>query len=73
LNTKKTNFILFGYKQIPDVIDKFSISIDGYLLEHVQHTKFLGVFTDAKFNWKTHIVHIVMKISKGLGALGRVH
>ena len=72
LNTKKTKFILFGNKQIPDLVNKFSVSIDGYLLEQVQHTKFLGVFIDAKLNWKTHIEYIAMKISKGLGALGRV-
>ena len=72
MNTKKSNFILFGNKHIPDTVDKFSVSIDGYLLEQVEHTKFLGIFVDAKLNWKKHIEYIAMKISKGLGALGRV-
>src|SRR5271163_5117453 len=72
LNTKKTNFILFGNKRIPDTVEKFSVSIDGYLLEQVEHTKFLRIFVDAKLNWKKHIEYIAMKISKGLAALGRV-
>ena len=72
LNTKKTNFILFGSKQIPNTGDKFSVSIDGYVLQQVEFTKFLGIFIDEKLNWKKHIEHIAIKISKGLGALGRV-
>ena len=72
LNVKKTNFILFGSKKIPDTVDKFSVSIDGLLLEQVEYTKFLGIYIDAKLNWKKHIEYIAMKISRGLGALGRV-
>ena len=48
LNVKKTNFILFGSKKIPDTVDKFSVSIDGLLLEQVEHTKFLGIYIDGK-------------------------
>ena len=48
------------------------MSIDGFILEQVEYTKFLGVYIDAKLNWKRHIEYIAMKISRGLGALGRV-
>ena len=41
-------------------------------MEQVEHTKFLGTFIDSKLNWKKHIEYIALKISKGLGALGRV-
>ena len=41
LNVKKTNFILFGGKKNPDTVDKFSVSIDGLLLEQVDILNFL--------------------------------
>jgi hypothetical protein len=72
LNTKKTNFILFGNKHLPNVYKTLCISIDGYKLEQVAHTKFLGVYVDEKLTWKKHIDYIAMKISRGLGMLGRV-
>ena len=71
-NVKKTNFILFGNKRLPNADQKFKVSIDGYLLEQVEHTKFLGVYVDSKLNWKTHIDYVANKISQGLGVLGRV-
>ena len=72
LNSKKTNFILFGNKHLPVMFQNLPISIDGNLIEQVYCTKFLGVFVDAKLNWKKHIDYIALKISKGLGILGRV-
>jgi hypothetical protein len=71
LNTKKSNFILFGNKHLPNAF-QLCISIDDHLLEQVTHTKFLGVYVDAKLSWKNHIDYIALKISKGLGILGRV-
>ena len=49
-----------------------NISIDGQLLERVEYTKFLGVYIDEKPTWKKHIEHVASKISKGLGAMGRI-
>jgi len=71
LNIKKTNYILFGNKHLP-MVGSLNVSIDGQLLERVEHTKFLGVFIDEKLNWKKHIDHIASKISKGLCAMGRI-
>jgi len=50
----------------------YNVSIDGQAVERVEYTKFLGVFIDEKLNWKKHIEHIASKISKGIGAMGRV-
>ena len=72
LNSKKTNFILFGNKHLPVLCLNLPISIDGNLIEQVYYTKFFGVLVDAKLNWKKHIDYIALKISKGLGILGRV-
>ena len=68
---KKTNYILFGNRRFP-TDGSFNLSIDGNLLQRVENTKFLGVYVDEKLNWKKHFDHIAHKISKGLGAMGRV-
>ena len=73
LNTKKTNFILFGNKRTGSVAGTtFSIVIDGNAIEQVDHAKFLGVVLDAKLNWKKHIEYIALKISRGLAVIGRL-
>ena len=71
LNVKKTNYILFGNKHIP-VADPLNLFIGGNLLQRVEYTKFVGVLVDKKLNWKKHFDHIAQKISKGLGAMGRL-
>ncbi|MFM9988300.1 RNA-directed DNA polymerase [Flavobacterium sp.] len=71
LNTKKTNFILFGNKHTRSGT-KFNIMIDGYSIEQVDNAKFLGVFVDDKLNWKKHIDYIALKISRGLAVMGRL-
>src|SRR5438876_4924870 len=47
------------------------LTIDGNVLERVEDTKFLGVYIDAKLNWKRHVSHVSLKIAKGLGAMRR--
>ena len=69
LNVKKTNFILFGHKRVPIDYDNYALVIDNNKLEQVSHTKFLGIIIDDKLNWRQHISHICIKISKGLGIL----
>ena len=71
LNIKKTNYILFGTKHLSAAVFH-NVSIDGQLLERVEYTKFLGVYIDEKLTWKKHIEHVASKISKGLGAMGRI-
>jgi hypothetical protein len=69
LNAKKTNFILFGCKNISTPL---KLILDGAILEQVAYTKFLGVFMDQKLNWNQHINYITGKISRGLGMISRV-
>ena len=45
--------------------------IDGIALEWETATKFLGVFTDEYFTWKTHINTIFTNICKSIGKLYR--
>ena len=44
----------------------------GSPIIRVESTKFLGVFIDEKLTWKTHINHIKLKVSRGLGVMSRV-
>jgi hypothetical protein len=62
---------MFGNKHIPETAKHLSLTIDGYVLEQTDCTKFLGVYIDAKLSWKKHIDYIALKISKGLGAMSR--
>jgi len=65
LNTKKTNFILFGNKRTGSVAGTtFSIVIDGNAIEQVDHAKFLGVVLDAKLNWKKHRIYCVKDLQR---------
>jgi Reverse transcriptase (RNA-dependent DNA polymerase) len=71
LNTKKTNFIIFGHKQQPDIA-KYKLMLDGNCLERVKSAKFLGIYIDEKLNWNQHINHVCMKVSKGIGIMSRL-
>ena len=72
LNVKKTHFMFFGNKQLPDDNSSHKLMLDGSYLEQVNSTKFLGLFIDEKLTWNQHISHISLKVSKGLGIISRV-
>ena len=58
LNTKKTNFILFGNKRVSEGLKSLSLTIDGNVIERLEYTKFIGIYIDSKLNWKHHVSHI---------------
>jgi hypothetical protein len=62
LNLDKTNTIKFITYHSP----QFPIGIgyeDKYIEESV-YTKFLGLQIDSHFNWKTHVNHLVPKLTQ---------
>ena len=65
-------YIIFGSKKIVNLCVPFQICIDGYILEKVDNIKFLGVMIDSSLNWTKHINHVSLKISKGIGIIGRL-
>ena len=69
VNLKKTNYIVFGTKNIN--LD-FDIQIDNVPIERVNNTKFLGVYIDAQLNWAVQLNIVKSKIAKGLGILYRL-
>ena len=72
LNAVKTHYMLFGNKPFPKTLKQLNINLDGNIIEQVKSIKFLGVFFDEKLKWNVHVNHVVSKISRGLGVLGRV-
>jgi len=72
LNVKKTNYILFGNKPIPQEFAHLNIELNGFFVEQVYYTKFLGVYLDNKLSWIKHISHIRLKLARGTGIMSRV-
>ena len=68
LNVDKTNYIIFGNKHLPN---DSSLNIDNTVIQHVNSTKFLGVYIDSTPSWKIHVNHVASKIAQGIGALNR--
>jgi len=68
LNVKKTNYILFGNKKLPDII----ISINNEKITRVFQTKFLGIIVQANLKWDAHINTVANKISKTVGIMNKV-
>ena len=68
LNVKKTNYILFGNKNLPDI----NIFINNQNIGRVLQTKFLGVIIQHNLKWHAHIQLIQNKISKTVGILNKI-
>ena len=72
LNIDKTNFIAFKSNNKPSQIDSLSLKINNKNLCKVQSTKFLGVLIDDQLNFKKHIEHLVVKLSKYAGLFFKI-
>ena len=65
LNVSKTNYIVFGKKSNSRSV----LTINGYEIERVNVTKFLGVMIDEKLDWKIQIATVKNKLTKCLAVL----
>ena len=75
LNIKKTNYMLFGNRSHTAVrtnADVLEVAIDGFKIERVSVTKFLGVYVDDGLRWKYHVLAVNRKISRNIGILRRI-
>ena len=52
--------------------EEINISIDDRTIKRVDHTKSLGLTTDAQLSWSKHVDEISEKVSSAIGALKRV-
>ena len=76
LNTKKTKFMLFSRKKIPNSsFPLFTLKIGNETIERigsqssVKSFKFVGHHIDDQLSWDFHIKYVTQKISKGCFAL----
>ena len=68
LNLTKTHFMVFKSKN-HQTASPTKLSINDYIIEEVEQTKFIGVILDCKLDWSKHIMHLKNKVSKGIGIL----
>ena len=67
INTSKTEMLLFTNRRVTTSDDE--ITLNGENVGWVDYARFLGVIIDNKVNFKTHITHVLNKISKHAGIL----
>ena len=70
LNVAKTKYMLFHTinKKLPTL----TLKINDLEIERVTHFNFLGLIIDCQLNWKKHVDHISIKISKAIGIMHRL-
>jgi len=74
LNKDKTNFMLFKPSRIDnDHIKNFNLNlfIEGFVIDRVYSTKYLGLIIDDMLTWKDHIKSLVAKVSSIIGIIYR--
>ena len=70
INVTKTNFIMFKPRGLD--IPQPQIKVNGFSIEQVDCTKFLGIFIDDRLDWQFHVDHIAKKINSGMFVLRRI-
>ena len=66
----KTECVLFGTgSRLANA--NLSVNIDGKELTRVAEYKYLGVILDESLSWNARVNHLISKVSKRLGILGR--
>ena len=69
INLRKTCWILFHRQVAPRIPD---ISVDGYVVNHVSHFKYLGTILDAKLSFTPHMNYVRAKIKTSLNIFKRL-
>ena len=69
INYSKTKFLLFN-KTSKNC--KFSVKINGFLIEQSDSIKYLGVVLDDKLNWKKHLSSLKSKLSRSCFVLSKL-
>ena len=67
LHVKKSNYIVFGGKNIMN--NNSELFIDNNVITKVHSSKFLGIIIDEKLKWQDHINAVANKVSKSLGVI----
>ena len=72
LNYEKTNYMIFRSRnrRIPDNL--LPVCIDNNIIHRKESVQFVGIILDEFLNWKHHINHISLKLSRSIGVLSRL-
>ena len=68
LNASKSEYMIIGSRKRLLPLDT---DPHVFIIDRVDNTKTLGIFTDENITWKTHINHVCKKVSKSIGVLRR--
>jgi len=71
LNLNKTNYLLF-HPAKEKQSHHLSLNFDGNMLMQTNESKYLGVFIDAKLNWKAHILYLTPSVAQSVGVLYKI-
>ena len=69
LNEGKTEYVIYGTWQNPQLQDKTSLLYEGTELNRVLSYKYLGVFIDQHLSFNNHVENLMKETSKKLRAL----
>ena len=70
INSDKTNFMLFSNLTLPNPLP--NITLNGYSIEHLDSTMFLGLKIDCKLRFDDHVEIISSKIAKSIGIIKHI-
>ncbi len=71
LNIDKSNFVLFHPPQ-KKITSNLQLTINSVSLRQESCIKYLGIYIDSNFNWKSHIDYIAKKIKRSIGILSKL-
>ena len=72
INTKKSNFVIYGTNQKINRIGNCKLSLQNDQLTRSQSYKYLGVFLDSRLNFNTHIDNCSKIVSHKLYILSKI-
>ena len=73
INERKTEFVIFGTDaRLSKATDTVVIKIGDYEINRVYDFKYLGIVIDDSLTWKDHVRHVISKVGKRVGVLGRL-
>ena len=72
LNTGKTNYMIFGTRNIQNVDQNFKLYYRNEEITKAQNVKFLGIYLDDKLSWNYHINDLCVKLSRKIGIFYRL-
>ena len=72
LNIEKTKVITFKTRNSPPIPPNLEIKLNGYALDKVTSTRFLGVTVHEHLTWKSHVELLLKKIIMSRGIIQKI-